>query len=172
MHALTRLSLIVLLFRFKIEVGDFFKLAPSGSRIRNLLSGSAFIPSTSISTITTSQLQRTLDSKWDEFSGYQLTILDYFHLGLTYNCSLGYDTVGVGEEPKKLENFVVAAVEGSDLPVEYLGLNSSPLIVPGKEPLDPKEVPSFLAALKERLHIPSLSFGYQAGAAHRESQIS
>ncbi|MCJ1385623.1 hypothetical protein MMC17_008746 [Xylographa soralifera] len=78
----------------------------------------------------------------------------------------GYDTVGleiVGNTPVFLDNQVVVAVDThKDFWLGYIGL------APRTPQFSNSSQPSFLKSLKNQNSIPSLSYGYTAGAFYRE----
>ncbi|KAH4056841.1 hypothetical protein HBH49_037960 [Parastagonospora nodorum] len=87
---------------------------------------------------------------------------------------LGVYGIGVGEvfglngnvDPVNLENHPIMAYTTSDMWIGVLGL--SPHTMNISDTVRPR---SFLNQLKEKGHIPSLSFGYQAGAYHRFTHV-
>lgn len=92
--------------------------------------------------------------------------------GLRGNGLYGYDSVGVsfasgGNDNVTLDRQVLAAYETHDYWLGQVGLSQFAITM--NEAEHPK---SFLTALKEQGHIPSLSFGYQAGASHGKSILT
>jgi hypothetical protein len=87
--------------------------------------------------------------------------------GLTGNGKLGYDTAGLGTGASvnniELKKHAVSAYAAPNPWIGQLGLSQFPMNVS-----DTETPHSFLSRLKEEGHIPSLSFGYQAGALYRE----
>ena len=78
----------------------------------------------------------------------------------------GYDTVGleiVGNTPVLLDHQVVVAVDTQkDFWLGYIGL------APRTPQFGNSSQPSLLKSLKNQNYIPSLSYGYTAGASYRE----
>jgi hypothetical protein len=89
------------------------------------------------------------------------------NLGLGGNAYFGYDNFGMGSSQDhnetKVEQLAVAAYGTPDFWVGQLGLSMFPIIVGETE-----RPHSLLARLKEEGKVPSLSFGYQAGAPYRK----
>ena len=90
------------------------------------------------------------------------------NLGYSDNATYGHDTVALGLSEAigspQVESQVVAAFENDDFYIGSFGLghegtNFSNYNTPNA---------TFLTVLKERNMIPSLSWGYTAGAAYRE----
>jgi hypothetical protein len=92
------------------------------------------------------------------------------NFGLTGNGKFGNDTVGLGTgagaNAINIDKQAVVAYATSDVWVGQLGLSKWALNM--SDTVSPH---SFLSRLKEGGYIPSLSFGYQAGAFYRESNI-
>jgi hypothetical protein len=88
------------------------------------------------------------------------------NFGLQGNGIFGNDTAGLGTggaaKVVSMEQQAVVAYATSDLWVGQLGLSQYALNM--SNTVTPH---SFLSRLKEEGHIPSLSFGYQAGAFYR-----
>ena len=101
---------------------------------------------------------------WQDQHGY--TLGSESNLGYTNNQDIGeygYDTVGIsspGVGGFTLDSQVVAAIFTTDFYLGYLGI--SPRDVNFNN--DPK--PSFVGSLKKNNMIPSLSYGYTAGASY------
>ena len=79
----------------------------------------------------------------------------------------GYDKLGVGYPGSggpSLDHQVIAAIDTKDFYLGNLGLTPRPINFTWDNP-----VPSFLSTLKNQSVIPSLSFGYNAGAEYRMS---
>lgn len=110
--------------------------------------------------------QKNKSETWEELGTYRIGIST--QLGLTGNALYGYDSMspasGGSKETPKLERQAVAAFASFDFWLGVLGLSMFPMNMSETE--QPR---SFLSALKEDDIIPSLSFGYQAGAPYRES---
>lgn len=79
----------------------------------------------------------------------------------------GYDTLGLGYTGSGSDDYqkqVVASIATSDFYVGHLGLNPQSINFTTQN--DPS--PSLLTTLKTTNRIPSLSYGYSAGAEYRE----
>jgi hypothetical protein len=111
--------------------------------------------------------QKNQSTTWSEIGIYRMGL--GANLGLTGNAYYGYDNFGLGGSPSsnttELAKLAVAAYATPDFWVGQLGLNMFPIIVGETE-----RPHSLLARLKDEGKIPSLSFGYQAGAPYREYQ--
>ncbi|KAH8732803.1 aspartic peptidase domain-containing protein [Phaeosphaeriaceae sp. PMI808] len=111
---------------------------------------------------------KNVSSTWDERGIYRMGL--GVNLGLTGNAYYGYDTFGLGTNSAanatKIEKLAVAAYATPDFWVGQLGLNPFPIVMGETE-----RPHSFLARLKEEGKIPSLSFGYQAGAIYRYTKV-
>jgi hypothetical protein len=107
-------------------------------------------------------------STWEELGIYRIAVDS--DLGLSGNAMFGYDTVGPSSggasNTPKLDKQAVAAYASPQFWVGMLGLNQFALNISATE--QPR---SFLSALKEEGIIPSLSYGYQAGASYRKLVI-
>jgi hypothetical protein len=82
------------------------------------------------------------------------------------NAIYGYDTVGLGgagEEGPTLKHTVVGGMAWPDLYLGIFGLNPKPTNFTSFN--DPST--SYMTLLKDQKHIPSVSFGYTAGAVYR-----
>lgn len=103
-------------------------------------------------------------STWEEIGIYRVGLGTNF--GLAGNGVFGFDTAGLGTsssvEVVRMEKIAIAAYATSQIWVGQLGLSKYALNM--TETTAPH---SFLSRLKEEGQIPSLSFGYQAGAWHR-----
>ena len=90
------------------------------------------------------------------------------NLGYSDGATYGHDTVALGLTEAiggpQLESQVIAAFENNDFYIGLFGL--------GHEGINFSEYntpnATFLTSLKERNMIPSLSWGYTAGAVYRE----
>ncbi|EAT88505.1 hypothetical protein SNOG_04745 [Parastagonospora nodorum SN15] len=105
---------------------------------------------------------------WHELGVYGIGVGEVFRLngnGIFGNDTAGLDTSGV-IDPVNLENHPIMAYTTSDMWIGVLGL--SPHTMNISDTVRPR---SFLNQLKEKGHIPSLSFGYQAGAYHRFTHV-
>ena len=101
-------------------------------------------------------------STWVENGAYNLLMEDNLDLDNSANGDYGFDTVELGNSPGglSLEHQVVAGVATNTfwLGVFGLGPKSANFTAP---------VPSFMKNLADQSLIPSLSFGYTAGAKYR-----
>lgn len=104
-------------------------------------------------------------STWERIGIYRVGLGPNF--GLAGNALFGFDTAGLGTsssvEGIQMEKIAVAAYATPGIWVGQLGLSKYAMNM--SETNSPH---SFLSRLKEGGHIPSLSFGYQAGAWHRK----
>jgi hypothetical protein len=107
-------------------------------------------------------------SSWEELGIYRIGIGS--NLGITGNGLFGYDTMGPSaggnENVGRLQRQAVAAYATSDLWLGTLGLSMYALNMS-----DTEAPHSFLSSMKEEGLIPSLSFGYQAGAPYSKYLI-
>ncbi|KXS94498.1 hypothetical protein AC578_4504 [Pseudocercospora eumusae] len=107
---------------------------------------------------------RNESSTWDEQGIYDLWIeknLDY-----NGNAIYAYDTValgGVGEGGPTLKNTTVGGLAVEHFYLGVLGVNPKPTNFTTFN----QGSPSYMTLLKEQNYIPSLSFGYTAGAQYR-----
>ena len=97
--------------------------------------------------------------------GLEVNLPDY--VGNYDNGDYGLDTLGVGlpGSGPSLDNMVVAALATKDFYLGYLGVTIHPTNF--SEFNDPH--PTFLSTLKSSGKIPSLSYGYSAGAQYRKA---
>lgn len=87
------------------------------------------------------------------------------NMGITGIADYGFDTIGLGaQRSADLKNQTVASVVTLDLWLGLFGLNPKNISF-GTSGVP---VPSFISNLKSNGSIPSLSFGYNAGAIYRE----
>ena len=109
-------------------------------------------------------------STWEDQGFYALGV----EMNLPYtsnydNGDYGYDTLGLGYPGSgsniTLPHQVVASIATKDFYLGNLGLTPRPVNLTGFE--DPS--PSFLSSLRTSNLIPSLSYGYNAGAQYRKS---
>jgi len=104
-------------------------------------------------------------TSWHELGVYSIGMGEGF--GINGNGIFGNDTAGLGTsgviDPVNLENQPTMAYTTSDIWIGLLGLSPYTMNISETERRH-----SFLYQLKETGHIPSLSFGYQAGAYYRE----
>jgi hypothetical protein len=107
---------------------------------------------------------RDASSSFEEIGIYDLWIER--HLNYTGNAIYGYDALGlggVGEGGPTLLNTTIGTMAVEDFWVGIFGINPKPTNFTSFE----NGSPSYMTQLKEGNHIPSLSFGYHAGARYR-----
>ncbi|KAM3425356.1 peptidase aspartic [Cercospora zeina] len=107
---------------------------------------------------------RNASSTWAEQGIYDLWIQQ--NLGYRGNAVYGYDTLGLGgqgEGGPTLLNTTVGGLAVEDFYLGVWGVNPKPTNFTSFD----NGSPSYMALLKEQKHIPSLSFGYTAGARYR-----
>ena len=100
--------------------------------------------------------------------GLELNLPDY--VGNYDNGDYGLDTFGVGlpgSGGASLPNMVVSALATKDYYLGYIGVTDHPTNFTEFD--DPH--PSFLSTLKSTGKIPSLSYGYTAGAQYRKGTL-
>lgn len=103
-------------------------------------------------------------TSWRYNGFYQLWIEK--NLDLAGNGQYGWDTVGLGlpgEEGPTLTNTTVGTIISSDFWLGHFGVNPKPTNFTNFT--DPS--PSYMSLLFEQNQIPSVSFGYTAGAQYR-----
>lgn len=108
----------------------------------------------------------TLSSSFDNLKIYAISIES--NLGYVANAVYGWDVVslgGVGEGGPTLKNTTVGAVAVDDFYLGVFGLNPKPTNWTSFD----DSSPSYMTQLKEQKLIPSVSFGYTAGAPYRMS---
>ncbi|KAI9660357.1 MAG: hypothetical protein M1821_009707 [Bathelium mastoideum] len=111
--------------------------------------------------------QKNESSTWSEKGLYELTTTEENYLGLTGNGDWGYDTVTLGwqgDDAPSLNNSLVTGIATPDFYLGVLGINNQPVNFTTFN--DPQ--PSLLVTLKEQGKIPSLSWGYTAGAWYQQ----
>ena len=113
----------------------------------------------------------TKSSTWNEKDLYGLG--DEANLGYTgneYNGTYGYDTLGIQGKGANVsvDHQVIAAIETPKFYIGNLGL--SPYHINFTSSADSS--PSLLTSLKNQNLIPSLSYGYTAGASYRKFVLS
>lgn len=135
--------------------------------------GAEVLTSNSSSATSTSYgFQPNASTTWQELGQYKLKPGTQFELDGT--SLYGYDSVGISFVGNANDNLTLEgqAVGAYSTPSEIglsrlwlgrLGLSQSDMTIN-----DMVRPVSFLHALKQKGHIPSLSYGYQAGAAYRE----
>lgn len=103
-------------------------------------------------------------STWEPIGIYDLYVED--SMGYGGNAQYGYDVVGLGgqgEGGPTLKNTTVGAMAVLDFYLGIFGINPKPTNFSSfNEPS-----PSYMTQLKEQNYIPSISFGYTAGAHYR-----
>lgn len=110
--------------------------------------------------------QTNASTTWSRLGIYELDIGRNFGMG--GNTLYGYDTAGISlssgaGDNITLDHQAVSAYASPDSWLGHLGLSHFAITVNETE-----RPSSVLQVMKDRNLIPSLSFGYQAGAAHRE----
>lgn len=107
-------------------------------------------------------------STWKVLGIYQLDTET--SLNLTGNGEYGLDTVSLGQDPTSLAltQQLVAGVATKDYYLGELGLGPKPASLSGIN----DSIPSFMTNLADQNLIPSLSFGYTAGAKYRSLFIA
>ena len=104
-------------------------------------------------------------SSWDDIGTFELGQNDF--LGFTGNGGFGDDTVGLirGDSSETITNndTAVTAYASPEFWLGEIGLSNRPMDL-GQD----DKPASFLSNLKKAGNIPSLSFGYTAGAPYRE----
>ncbi|KAI4112284.1 MAG: hypothetical protein LQ345_006546 [Seirophora villosa] len=119
--------------------------------------------------------EKNKSSTWQGQGVYGLD--QSLNLGYTGNGDFGLDTVTLGypgsaSGATAMEHQLLATVATTDFYVATWGIVPRPTNLSGADPqetiFDPKRsYPSLLSTLKEQYKIPSLSFGYTAGARYR-----
>lgn len=138
-------------------------------------------PATDAATNTTTETQDTdcwdargwtfdtnASSSWRPNGFYQLWIEK--NLDLAGNGQYGWDTVGLGlpgEEGPTLANTTVGTIISSDFWLGHFGINPKPTNFTNFT--DPS--PSYMSLLFEQNQIPSVSFGYTAGAQYHGAPV-
>jgi hypothetical protein len=108
----------------------------------------------------------TESSSWKTQGFYELWVGQ--GLGILGNGFYGYDTVRLGiegEEGPTVNDTIIGTIRSANFWLGHLGLH--PKTTNFSEALGP--VPSYITRLFEQGSIPSLSFGYTAGAQYRKS---
>ncbi|KAG8160861.1 hypothetical protein KVR01_009125 [Diaporthe batatas] len=108
--------------------------------------------------------QTNKSSTWKAIGIYELFIEE--HLGIDGRGLFGYDSVGLGESSPATEHQVVAGVATPNYWVGLLGLGANYTNFSEEE-----RPSSLLRTLKDEGNIPSLSYGYTAGAPYRYSKV-
>ena len=104
---------------------------------------------------------------------FELTTYYEGFLNLTGNAYYGFDTLALGAPGANLpslDNQIIAGIATNNYWLGYLGLSPLPFNFSSQNDAtsmrDPQ--PSFLSSLKNQSLIPSLSWGYTAGASYRK----
>lgn len=105
--------------------------------------------------------QESKSSTWQAIGIYELYIEE--HLGIDGNGFFGYDSVGLGESGPVTEHQVVAGVPTPNYWLGLLGLGANYTNFEHERPS------SLLRTLKDEEKIPSLSYGYTAGAPYSKT---
>ncbi|KAF2260029.1 acid protease [Lojkania enalia] len=111
----------------------------------------------------------TESTTWDEIGFYKLWTEK--NLGLVGNGQYGYDTVGFGqpgEEGPTLKNTTVGTLITPNFWLGHFGVNSKSTNFSAFT--DPS--PSYISYLFRQKHIPSVAFGYTAGAQYRTTDFT
>ncbi|KAL5118753.1 hypothetical protein ACEQ8H_003256 [Pleosporales sp. CAS-2024a] len=104
---------------------------------------------------------------WHQKGYYRLWLEKW--IGLEGNGLFGWDYVGIGQAGEKgpsLQSTIIGTLVSPDFWMGHIGLHPKPTNFSAFE--DP--VPSFMTGLFEQQSIPSLSFGYTAGAPYRTAE--
>jgi hypothetical protein len=107
-------------------------------------------------------------SSWKPQGLYDLWIEQ--NLGLQGNAEYGFDTVGLGypgESGVTLKDQTVGAVATQQFYFGHFGINPKPTNFTNFT----SQSPSFMTTLKDQSLIPSVSWGYTAGAIYRECPL-
>lgn len=105
---------------------------------------------------------------WEEIGWYSLRIEQNLNLGS--NGHFGYDTVSLGYEGEggsTLKNTTVGTIATNDFWLGIFGLHPRPTNFSSFD----EPSPSYMTLLKEQSYIPSLSYGYTAGAQYRFTKV-
>lgn len=93
------------------------------------------------------------------------------NLQLNNNAVYGFDTVQIGSQGKDnatVDRQVVAGIATSDFYLGSLGLHNRGILFNA----DQQALPSFISLLNSSKQIPSLSYGFTAGASYRKGTSS
>lgn len=108
--------------------------------------------------------QKNESSTWVSQGIYDLDVED--GLNLTGNADFGYDTVGLGIQNSNglnLTSQLVGGIATKDFYLGEFGLGAKPTNFTSLD----NPIPNFMQSLREQNHIPSLSYGYTAGAKYQ-----
>ena len=106
-------------------------------------------------------------STWDDIGLYQLGLIQEKPLGYSGNATIGYDDVRLGIADASTPVAPHQVVEGfatKDFYLGSLGLKANAVNISSFQ----NSTKSFLASLKDQNTIPSLSWGYTAGASYAQ----
>ena len=107
-------------------------------------------------------------STWSQHGFYQLGTEQ--SLNISVQAVFGNDTLGLGVQGSggpTLQDQIVAAYTSQELYLGMFGVNPASTNFTAQD----QGSPSYLSALKNQSSIPSLSFGYTAGAQYRLKQV-
>ena len=110
--------------------------------------------------------QKNQSSTWVSQGIYDLDVED--GLNLTGNADFGYDTVGLGIQNSNgltLTTQLVGGIATKDFYLGEFGLGSKPTNLTSLD----NPIPNYMQSLREQDRIPSLSYGYTAGAKYQGS---
>lgn len=111
-------------------------------------------------------------STWREVGNYSTVVEGYLMPAYNVPARFGFDTVSLGAgnatTGPTLQSQVVGTIAANTFYNGVFGLNHQPSNFTTLN--DPK--PSFLSSLKSQNLIPSLSWGYTAGASYRKHEIT
>ena len=110
-----------------------------------------------------------ISSTWAEWGYYELFTEQ--NLGIPGHGLFGNDTLGLGIQGSggpTLQNQVIGGIGIQDFYIGMFGVNPKPTNFSG---LGAEGQPSFITSLRNQSLIPSVSFGYTAGAQYRESRV-
>lgn len=113
--------------------------------------------------------QSNKSSTWEEKGIYQLGQELNLGYDVNNNGDYGFDTLGLGYQGAggpTVENQTIAGIATKEFYLGILGLVPRPVNFSTES-----STPSFLSNLKTQNLIPSLSYGYSAGAQYRKSSI-
>jgi len=114
------------------------------------------------------QFEPQNSTTWDPIGLYELDL--ELNLGFNGNASYGRDTVALGYPGSGgavLDGVIVAGIASPDFWLSHLGLDPAPTNFTTLN--DPQ--PSFLEILSNKSMIPSISWGYTAGAPYRYNKV-
>jgi hypothetical protein len=110
----------------------------------------------------------TTSESWQNKGFYQLWLEK--NLGLVGNGLYGFDSVGLGlpgEQGPSVTNTTIGTLVTANFWLGHLGLHPKPTNFSAFEP----PIPSYMTSLFDQKSIPSLSFGYTAGAQYRKRSL-